>query len=75
MKALVTLEDGRMYEFVRGEKGIKFHSIDNIGRPSGQQEAIIATLPLLKPGSPLVVGFATGVVGSYGVVQGVRFSA
>lgn len=75
MRALVTLEGGRMYEFVRGEEGIRFHSIDNIGRVSRENEAIIAALPQLKPGTPLVVGFATGVVGSYGVVTAVRYSS
>lgn len=75
MRALVTLEGGRMYEFERVEEGIKFHSIDNIGRASRENEAIIAALPRLKPGSPLVVGFITGVVGNYGIVAGVRYSS
>lgn len=74
MKARVTVVGGRQYEFERGEHGVLFSSVDELGRVDTRNLAILATLPRLKPGTPMVVGFVTGVVGNFGVVEGVRYS-
>jgi len=74
MKARVTVEGGRQYEFSSEVVGVRFSSVDALGRVEERHAAILATRPLLKPGMPLVVGFCTGIIGNFGEITGVRYS-
>lgn len=74
MRAIVTVEDRRQFEFSRLDDRTVVTHLDGTGQPIPHKQQLTIsrdTAPILKPGEQLVYGLADGTIVSDGIITGV----
>lgn len=74
MRAIVTVEDRRQFEFEQTGGVTMVTHLDATGKPIPHKQQLTVsrdTAPILKPGEQLVYGLADGTIVSDGIITGV----